>query len=275
MSLPLVMILLVLGILLAQALSDPLAVTLRWLRLGDLIALSLLALAGAALALDAPPGAGGALALGLILAGISAVAHLMLVQTAHRRAQRRVAGAAAAAVATLLIVPWCAASLAPYRVLVLDAAGDSPAVAFPACEPLIGACLVLAGWLTGGSLMTMLLGHAYLTAGSEMTQRPFLRLVRLLFAGLAVRLLIAGAAGLWGWLEGRSERGPAVMEAVLIGARFLMGLIVPLVMTWMAMQCVRLRSNQSATGILYVSSTMILVGEFIALSLITAHRLPF
>jgi hypothetical protein len=85
--------------------------------------------------------------------------------------------------------------------------------------------------------------------------------------------------GLWPWWSARTrsgtEHGGDTLVIMMISARFLVGLAVPLIMTWMALQCVRIRSNQSATGILYVSSTMILVGELIGLSLASAHDLAF
>lgn len=271
MSLTLILILLALGVSLSQAISSERAVTLRWLRLGDLVALSLLGGAAAALLAD-PPRASIAMWVVVGVLACGALAHLMLVQLGRRRAQRWAIALTAAACAALLIGPWCVESFAAHRALAFADAAAPP----PWSGPLIGVSLVLAAWLAGGSLMTMLLGHAYLTSGSEMTQQPFLRLVRLLLLGLLARLLVVAAA-LWTWWSAQAgpEATPPIMEAVTIAARLLMGLVVPIAMTWMALQCVRLRSNQSATGILYVSSTMMLVGEFLGLALAAAHGLPF
>ncbi len=273
MSLTLILTLLALGIALSQACSSERQVTLNWLRLGDLVALSLLGGAAAALLADPPPASSAMWLLGGVLA-CGAVAHLMLVQLGRRSASRWVIAAGAAACAALLIAPWCSVSLASHRALALAPAAAETAPGWGV--PLIGVSLVLAAWLGGGSLMTMLLGHAYLTSGSEMTQQPFLRLVRMLLLGLVVRLGIAAAA-VWAWwsVQGGDEAPLPTMEGVMIAARLLMGLFVPIIMTWMALQCVRLRSNQSATGILYVSSTMMLVGEFLGLALAGAHALPF
>jgi len=276
MSLTLVLLLLALGIATSQACSNQRSITLRWLRLGDLIGLSLLCIAGVALLIDPPMAGGRALGIlgGLLTAGT--LAHLMLVQSGRRVSQRWVMAATVVLAAAGLIAPWVASTLSPHRVLEVEALPSAASAPAAWTEPLIGVSLALAAWLTGGSLMTMLLGHAYLTSGSEMTQRPFRRLVALLLIGLLLRLLIAGVGGLWPWWRNGAEaEGARAFAGLMIAARFLMGLVVPLGMTWMALQCVRLRSNQSATGILYVSSTMILVGEFLGLSLIASHRLPF
>ncbi len=278
MSLPLVLILLAYGIALSQTASNARAVTLHWLRLGDLVALSLLGIAGVAVLVDAP--AQGAWALYIVgpILTAGAFLHLMLVQSGHRTAQRAAIALVCAAVLLAFVLPYLIGSLQWMQALPVQAPSTQ---AQPQGWPrlLIGPALVLTGWLTGGSLMTMLLGHAYLTSGSEMTQQPFIRLVQLLFFGLLARLAIALSGGLWPWWTARSGVGAEhtgdMIATLMISARFLMGLLVPLVMTWMALQCVRIRSNQSATGILYVSSTMILVGEFIGLSMAAAHGLPF
>lgn len=278
MSLPLALILLSYGTALSQAASSSRAVTLAWLRLGDLIALSLLGIAGAALLVDTPIRGAAALYVTCPLLALGSFIHLMLVQSGWRRAERIAIVITCIAVFSVLTLPYLINSLAWMQPLnAAPAAPNAPPVAtWP--QRLIGPALALAAWLTGGSLMTMLLGHAYLTSGSEMTQQPFIRLVRLLIVGLTVRLAIALFAGLWPWWSARSASHSAELTMVpvfMITARFLMGIVVPLIMSWMALQCVRIRSNQSATGILYVSSTMILVGEFLGLALVSAHGLPF
>lgn len=272
------LILLSYGIALSQAASSSRAVTLAWLRLGDLIALSLLGIAGAALLMDAPSRGASALYAICPLLAVGTLVHLMLVQSGWRRAERIAIIMTCVAIFLVLTLPYLSESLAWMQALTAaPPASDTPPLpTWP--QRLIGPALALAAWLTGGSLMTMLLGHAYLTSGSEMTQQPFIRLVRLLIVGLTARLAIALLAGLWPWWSARNASHTADLAMVpifIIIARFVMGIVVPLIMSWMALQCVRIRSNQSATGILYVSSTMILVGEFLGLALVSAHGLPF
>lgn len=277
MSLPLVLALLAFGIALSQAACAARAVTLQWLRLGDLIALSLLGIGGAAMLIDPPEQSRAALHLVGAILVVTALAHLMLVQSGWRSSQRLVVSVGCAAVVLALSLGYVAEPLAWMQPLAIDSSASQRAMHWPIW--FIGPALALTGWLTGGSLMAMLLGHAYLTSGSEMTQQPFLRLVRLLLIALALRLALALFGALLPWWLMRDgaepQRGSLTMAVLLLCARFLVGLVVPLIMTWMALQCVRIRSNQSATGILYVSSTMILIGEFVALSLATAHGLPF
>src|SRR5262249_22980990 len=123
--------------------------------------------------------------------------------------------------------------------------------------------------LLGGFLMTMLLGHAYLTAGGEMTQKPFMRLVVMLLVLLGLRLIGSAAFGLWPWWASEAAGRPMerVWTVTMITARYAVGLVVPLVLTWMTLDCVKRRANQSATGILYVTTVLVIVGEGIALAL--------
>ncbi len=275
MSFILVTVLLAAGITIAQWLSAAEAVTLRWLRLGDLISLSLLALgivslaSGAVEDLDSAPLQIAVLPVGLFIAS---ACHLILVQSAKRAAARALAALTTAAFAagtfTLLsnsnpgvLTPLLTGGLAPYSV---------------ADRALLTIALLIAAWLLGGSLITMLLGHAYLTAGGEMTFRPFLRLTRALAAGLLLRAALAAAFALPPWLEVvNAAETPQTWNSLLVTVRFLVGIAVPLVLVLMAASCVKIRSYQSATGILYVAGILILIGELTALSLIEDTTLPF
>jgi hypothetical protein len=62
---------------------------------------------------------------------------------------------------------------------------------------------------------------------------------------------------------------------LLVGTRWLVGLLVPAVFVYMAHDCIRRRSTQSATGILYVAGVLILIGELVALYLTRETGLPF
>ena len=59
-----------------------------------------------------------------------------------------------------------------------------------------------------------------------------------------------------------------------IGTRWLVGLVVPAVFVYMAHDCVKRRSTQSATGILYVAGVLIFIGELMALYLVRETGLP-
>ncbi len=46
-----------------------------------------------------------------------------------------------------------------------------------------------------------------------------------------------------------------------LGVRWVIGLVGPLVLGWMAWETARIRSTQSATGILYVVVILVFLGE--------------
>lgn len=125
--------------------------------------------------------------------------------------------------------------------------------------------------MTGLVLMDMLLGHAYLTA-ARMTIAPFRRLNIALAAAVAARVLLSIGALLV------QSRYPIEMFwqrfGLYIGTRWFIGLLVPAILVYMAHDCIRRRSTQSATGILYVTGVLIFIGELIALHLTRETGLP-
>ena len=58
-------------------------------------------------------------------------------------------------------------------------------------------------------------------------------------------------------------------------AETLVGLGVPAAFVYMAHDCIRRRSTQSATGILYVAGVLVFLGEMVALYLVRETGLPF
>ena len=64
-------------------------------------------------------------------------------------------------------------------------------------------------------------------------------------------------------------------DGLFILTRWLVGLLVPAVFVYMAHDCIKRRSTQSATGILYVAGVLIFIGEIVALYLVRSSGLPF
>ncbi len=62
-----------------------------------------------------------------------------------------------------------------------------------------------------------------------------------------------------------------VMLGGVVG--MLLGLILPALLTWMAWETARIRSTQSATGILYVVTIIVFLGEL--LSMLLAEKTGF
>jgi len=120
-----------------------------------------------------------------------------------------------------------------------------------------GASRWTSGLTLGAGLGSMLLGHHYLTAPA-MPIEPLKRWIWLVGMGLCVRAGLALAGPLI-WPETTSE---AVFDSQLLPAmRWGMGLVAPGVAVALAWATARIRSTQSATGILYAALALILAGE--------------
>jgi hypothetical protein len=116
--------------------------------------------------------------------------------------------------------------------------------------------------LLGAMTAAMLLGHSYLV-WPAMSVDPLKRLVSLAGAAVGVRALVAGAGVVLGLLAG-SEPLAGTSDSLwwtLFAARWLVGLVAPGIATWMVWQTVKIRSTQSATGILYAGVIVTFLGE--------------
>jgi hypothetical protein len=125
---------------------------------------------------------------------------------------------------------------------------------------------VASGAVVGAATSAMLLGHSYLISPT-MTIVPLRRLLVVLFAALAGRASLA-FLGLWQWTAERSLANLETETLLWLATRWLIGLIAPLVLGWMAWETARIRSTQSATGILYVVVIVCFLGELMSLLLL-------
>ena len=132
----------------------------------------------------------------------------------------------------------------------------------------------LGGLLFGAVLLTMNLGHWYLVSRSL----PFRLLARgaLLFAVLvAARTALLGAA----LAAGASPDGLASLlslerDALFFLFRVMWGIIGPLALSWFIWRTADMRSNQAATGLLYVALVFVLIGELLSSYLTVATGFP-
>ena len=141
--------------------------------------------------------------------------------------------------------------------------------------PSVAISHLLGGLLLGSVTVAWLLGHRYLTA-SEMTIDPLKRASQLLFVALGARwgfLLVMLSVGLLASGVADSDGAFSTRLAsswMPLSMRIGIGLVLPTVFAYMAWQCVRLRSTQSATGILFFTSLFVAIGELTSRYLISS-----
>jgi hypothetical protein len=111
----------------------------------------------------------------------------------------------------------------------------------------------------GAATSAMLMGHSYLIAPT-MSLTPLNRLLGALGATLVVRIIMA-AMGLYWWTAASAPVNLETEMMLWLAVRWLVGLVGPLVLTWLAWETARIRSTQSATGILYVVVILVFLGE--------------
>jgi hypothetical protein len=113
--------------------------------------------------------------------------------------------------------------------------------------------------LLGAATTAMLVGHSYLIVPT-MALTPLVRSLAALGACGLLRLGLA-LAGLWLWRAGAAADSIESGTILWLAVRWGVGLLAPLVLGWMAWETTRIRSTQSATGILYVVVIFCFLGE--------------
>jgi hypothetical protein len=178
----------------------------------------------------------------------------------------------AAAAAYLATVAWglgLPAIGAGLGILVTLLAGGWIVYVSRSADPAAWAFLVasrsVSGLLLGATLHSMLLGHHYLVAPS-MTIQPLTRSLDVIAIGLTARCLL-DAIGIWAGpvrAAGFPSSGHAI-DATFVAMRWGMGVIGAGVSVYLARRTAAIRSTQSATGILYITTIFVLFGELAAL----------
>ena len=132
--------------------------------------------------------------------------------------------------------------------------------------------------LIGSVTVAWLVGHAYLTA-AKMTITPLVRLSRLfsLFVGLRFGYLIACLLLIkYGAIAGEADLAFSRLAGswLILCLRVGVGLIAVGMFAYMVGDCVKVRSTQSATGILYFASIFSYIGELSSQHLANDFGLP-
>lgn len=130
------------------------------------------------------------------------------------------------------------------------------------------------GLLMGSVLLVMNLGHWYLVSRSL----PFRLLARgaALFAALVgarTVLLLAAVAGSPN-REGLAALLSLERDALFFLFRVLWGIVGPLALSYFIWKTAEIKSNQAATGLLYVALVFVLIGELLSAYLTVATGFP-
>ena len=136
--------------------------------------------------------------------------------------------------------------------------------------------------LLGGTCTAMILGHWYLVIPS-MQVSHLQSIVKLHMASMALRLAVVVAAIVFAFATepmARAGLGPSFrhyitsIAGVFFWQRVLFGLCGPAVLSYLTWETAKIRSTQSATGILYVDFFTVVVGEVLAKYILLATRVP-
>lgn len=153
----------------------------------------------------------------------------------------------------------------------------------PTAGPQLSRALLLAQFVTsaallGAVLLDMILGHWYLVIPG-LSFGHLNRMTLVLAIALAVRFAVTGWAVGASWdLWATAWRSDATMFMLQHGfflvLRFVFGMLGPAALLVLIWRCVRIRSNTSATGILYVATAIVLVGEIASKWFLATNAVP-
>jgi len=158
----------------------------------------------------------------------------------------------------------------------LDVSAGRPA----ATQALTAASFVTSAAMLGGAATAMILGHWYLVIPS-LPVSHLQSIVRVHIASMAARIVVVGFA-VWFAIAtwNPDDVGPSFqhyimsIDGIFFWQRVLFGLAGPAVLSYLTWETAKIRSTQSATGILYVDFFTVVVGEVLAKYIVLATRVP-
>ena len=140
---------------------------------------------------------------------------------------------------------------------------------------LAGGSALATGSVAGSVGLAMVLGHWYLTV-PNLAVRHLQRLNRVtVFCMLISLVLVAATVFAFQETLAAAERpllGPTGL--FYLGTRVAVGLLLPLVFAAMTASSLRFKNTRSATGILYASNVLVLIGTAVSVSLQDSYGLP-
>lgn len=130
----------------------------------------------------------------------------------------------------------------------------------------------------GSVIFAMTLGHWYLVLPT-LPIDPLRKLTTLMIAATAVKTVLLGLVLYLGAASPQPEIADTVagfgrLQGLFFWARSLFGLAGPIVLCYMTWATVRLNATQSATGLLYVATILVLIGETMSRFIYHTTQLP-
>jgi hypothetical protein len=133
--------------------------------------------------------------------------------------------------------------------------------------------------LLGGTCTAMILGHWYLVIPSLQVSH-LQSIVKVHIVSMVVRVVVVAAAVFLAIVSWQPGMGPSFkgyilsVSGIFFWQRVLFGLVGPGLLSYLTWETAKIRSTQSATGILYVDFFTVVVGEVLAKYLLLATRVP-
>jgi hypothetical protein len=131
--------------------------------------------------------------------------------------------------------------------------------------------------LLGISNFSMILGHYYLVV-PKLSEEPLIYCLYIFWTALFLKIISSLAVifsfGLPYLQEGTLLGDGYLYNWLFISMRYLWGYLAPLVLSFFTFRLCRMRSIQSATGVLYIVEFFVIVGELISIYLMGKHGLP-
>jgi hypothetical protein len=159
--------------------------------------------------------------------------------------------------------------------LVMTVAAGASSLEGPV-EILLGSMTAMATGVVAGSVsLAMVLGHWYLTIPTlDVAHLRRLNRVTALSMLACIALLAATCVAFHGRLSAADTPlfGPRGMFH--LGTRLAVGLALPLAFAWMTAGSLDFRNTRSATGILYASTILVLIGTAVSVSLQGSYGIP-
>ena len=142
-------------------------------------------------------------------------------------------------------------------------------------QVLAGCSALATGSVAGSVIVAMVLGHWYLTV-PNLAVRHLQRLNRVTVACMLLSLVLLGASCLFFRRLLDEAETPLYGSLGLfhLGTRVAVGLLLPLAFAAMTASSLRFQNTRSATGILYASTVLVLIGTAVSVSLQDSYGLP-